>query len=97
VDIRHDPERHRFAIVAGPGAQGAFLDYQPLGDGVWDLTYTFVPRPDRGGGVGRALVRHVLDEARSRGLRVVPSCGFVATVIAESPEYKDLLSGRTER
>jgi predicted GNAT family acetyltransferase len=41
--------------------------------------------------VGRSLVLHVLDHAREHGLRVVPTCGFVGTVIAENPEYQDLV------
>jgi predicted GNAT family acetyltransferase len=52
-----------------------------------------VPRQDRGSGVGRGLVLHVLDHARALGLRVVPTCGFVGTVIEENPEYRDLVAG----
>jgi predicted GNAT family acetyltransferase len=43
-------------------------------------------------GIGRSLVLHVLDRARERGLKVVPTCGFVATVIDENPEYQDLVA-----
>jgi predicted GNAT family acetyltransferase len=37
----------------------------------------------------------VLDLARERGLKVVPTCGFVATVIDEHPDYQDLLLRET--
>lgn len=91
MEIRHQPERNRF-VMAIAGDRGAFLDYRPIGDGVWDLTYTFVPRQDRGGGVGRTLVLHVLDHAREHDLRVIPTCGFVGTVIEENPEYLNLVA-----
>ena len=91
MDIRHQPERNRF-VMAIDGDRGAFLDYRPIGASVWDLTYTFVPRQDRGGRVGRSLVLHVLDYAREHGLRVIPTCGFVGTVIEENPEYADLVA-----
>jgi predicted GNAT family acetyltransferase len=95
-DIRHEPERKRFTISIAGGERGGFLDYRPAGDGVWDLTYTFVPRQDRGGGIGRELVLGVLDHARAHGLKVIPTCGFVADVIDENPQYRDLVasSGR---
>ncbi len=89
--VSHDDARRRFSLSIG-GARSGFLDYRPIGDGVWDLTYTFVPRQDRGSGIGRSLVLHVLDRARERGLKVVPTCGFVATVIEENPEYQDLVA-----
>jgi predicted GNAT family acetyltransferase len=89
--LHHDPERRRFTISIAGGERTGFLDYRPLADGVWDLTYTYVPRPDRGGGIGRDLVLGVLDHAREHGLTVVPTCGFVATVIDENPEYQDLV------
>jgi predicted GNAT family acetyltransferase len=92
LEIRHQPERNRFVISIAGGERGGFIDYRPLGGEVWDLTYTFVPRQDRGGGVGRALVLHVLAHAREHGLRVVPTCGFVGTVIEENPEYLDLVA-----
>lgn len=91
ADLEHDTERHRFTMSIAGGERSGFLDYRPIGDGVWDLTYTYVPRQDRGGGIGRDLVLRVLDHARARGLEVVPTCGFVATVIDENPEYQDLV------
>jgi uncharacterized protein len=93
--IEHDAGRRRFVISIRDGERSGFLDYRPLGDDVWDLTYTFVPRQDRGGGIGRDLVLHVLDRAREQGKKVVPTCGFVATVIEENPEYLDLLVRET--
>jgi predicted GNAT family acetyltransferase len=93
--VTHDVERRRFVISIAGGDRSGFLDYRPIGDDAWDLTYTYVPRQDRGGGIGRDLVLHVLDLARERGLKVVPTCGFVATVIDEHPDYQDLLLRET--
>ena len=42
-------------------------------------------------GLATRLIRAELDEARARGLRVVPRCPFVAKFIAEHPDYQDLL------
>jgi predicted GNAT family acetyltransferase len=46
----------------------------------------------RGGGIASHLTTHALDYARERGLKIVPSCPFVAAYIARHPEYRDLLA-----
>ena len=91
-EVRHEADRQRFVMAMG-GGEG-YLEYRRRAEGVLDLTYTFVPRDERGGGLGRRLVLHVLEHARENGLEVVPTCHFVATVIAEHPEYHDLVAGR---
>ena len=45
----------------------------------------------RGHGVGEKLVRQALEWAREEGLRVIPSCWFVDTVVRRHPEYETLL------
>ncbi|WP_030750049.1 GNAT family N-acetyltransferase [Streptomyces sp. NRRL F-5135] len=48
--------------------------------------------PEYGGrGVGSALARTALDEARATNLRVLATCPFFADWIARHPEYQDLL------
>jgi predicted GNAT family acetyltransferase len=44
-----------------------------------------------GHGLATRLARGVLDAARTRGLRVVPQCPFVAQFVDEHPEYQDLV------
>lgn len=42
-------------------------------------------------GLGSALVGGALDDARARGLRVVPICPFVDAYVRRHPEYADLI------
>lgn len=70
----------------------AYLEYAPAGGGIVDFHYTFVPPAVRGMGVGSAVVREALEWARAEGLRVVPSCWFVAEVIDRHGEYRDLVA-----
>lgn len=44
-----------------------------------------------GRGVGSALARTALDEARAAGLRVLATCPFFAGWIERHPDYQDLL------
>ncbi len=82
--------RHRFELPTDAGT--AILEYAELPGGVLDLTHTLVPRPDRGKGAGRALVRAALEHARDRGKRIVPTCPYVGAWIERHPEFRDLVA-----
>ncbi|WP_151479957.1 GNAT family N-acetyltransferase [Streptomyces albicerus] len=55
------------------------------------FVHTEVAAEYEGRGVGSALVRTALDEARASGLRVLATCPFFAGWISRHPEYQDLL------
>lgn len=54
------------------------------------FTHTEVDEAYEGQGVGSALARTALDEARAQGLRVVALCPFIDGWMARHPEYEDL-------
>lgn len=88
VEVRDNQGENRYeAIVDG---MTAVLDYR-LQDGGIRLVHTGVPGELEGRGVGSALARHALDDARQRGLAVWPQCPFVASYIRRHPEYLDLV------
>lgn len=89
VDVVHEPERGRF--IARAGERESQLVYRRLGAEVVDFRSTFVHPSVRGQGVGEALVRQALEWARAEGLRVIPSCWFVDTVVRRHPEFEPLL------
>ncbi len=68
----------------------AFAAYRKA-DGQLVIFHTEVPIGLRRRGIGSRLVRGVLDQARGRGLKVVPQCSFVAAFIGNNPEYRDVL------
>lgn len=88
--IVHRPEASRFELLVGDDL--ALCAYRRDGALVW-LTHTEVPPAFEGRGFAAALVRAALDWARSEGLRVVPSCSYVAAYMRRHPETQDLLAG----
>ena len=87
----HDAESHVFSMLVD--GHRATLTYRPAGEGVVDFESTFVPEALRGRRVGTRLVCHALDWARAQGLRVIPSCWFVGTVVGAHPEYQEIMEG----
>jgi predicted GNAT family acetyltransferase len=89
-NVRDNTERHRFELDAG--GHVAYSNYGRAGN-VLTILHTEVPKELEGHGIGSALVRGVLDIARSQGLKVVPVCPFAKAYIERHPEYADLLQG----
>jgi uncharacterized protein len=85
-----DVRRHRFEVVVD--GEVAFINYKVEGDRLI-LVHTEVPKALSGRGLGTALVRSALNEARRRGQRIVPECEFVFAFIQRNPEFKDLVAG----
>lgn len=69
----------------------AFANYR-MTDGVVTITHTEVPSALRERGVGSRLVLALLEQARSEGLKVRPLCSFARFVMAQHPEFRDLLA-----
>jgi predicted GNAT family acetyltransferase len=68
----------------------AFIDHVAEGDAV-AFMHTEVPKSMAGKGIGSKLVRGALDDARRRGLKVVPRCPFVHEYVERHPEYQDIV------
>ena len=82
-------ERGRFEAHDADGALAGFLEYTRTDDLVV-YPHTLVEPAYEGKGVGGAMARVALDDARSRGLRVLATCPFVAAWLLRHPEYQDL-------
>ncbi len=89
LEIVRDEEAERW--VARGAGEGAFLRYSEVDERTLDFEFTFVPPELRHAGIGERVVVAALEDARRRGCRVIPSCGFVGWVVERNPEYRELL------
>ncbi|WP_366511527.1 GNAT family N-acetyltransferase [Maricaulis sp.] len=55
------------------------------------VDHTGVPDSLRGLGVGAALARHVVAEARKIGFTIVPLCPFLQAQAARNPDWSDVI------
>lgn len=72
------------------GRQAGHAEYRPL-PGARELPHTELDDQYGGQGLGSRLVQFALDDLRERGLKVIPTCPFVADYIGKHPEYQDLV------
>lgn len=87
ITVTHNPAAARFE--ASVDGLLSVADYVLQGS-VMTLHHTFVPTALRGRGVAAALVHEALAHARSQGLKVEPSCSYVASYMQRHPETQDL-------
>ena len=86
---RDDPEQSRYELrVAGELA--GFLTYKRRGEQI-SLIHTEVEPAFQGRGLATHLARFSLDDARKRGLAVLPFCPYVNSWIRKHPGYEDLV------
>jgi hypothetical protein len=87
--ITDNPQESRFEILVGGERAGLAL-YHLRGQ-VMSVTHTEVDDRFQGLGLAGKLARAVLDQARERGLAVLPYCPYIRSWIARHPEYADLV------
>jgi predicted GNAT family acetyltransferase len=90
MSVEHDLDSHRFTVAASGGM--AVLAYAPAGSGLLELYSTYVPPADRGRGIAARLVQTAVEYARAEGLRIIPSCWYVAQWMRDHPEHADLIA-----
>ncbi len=79
----------RYEIRTG-GELAGFLQYR-LRPGTIELVHTEIDEEFEGRGLGSRLISFALNDARERGLAVLPFCPFVNDYIQRHPAYVDLV------
>jgi|TARA_R110002012_G_scaffold280959_5_gene469914 uncharacterized protein len=55
-----------------------------------DAEHTVVPPALRGQGIAGRLVEALIEDARSEGFKIIPTCSYVAAQFDRHPEWADL-------
>ena len=88
-EVRNNEAAHRYELEVD--GELAVAEYRVAGERM-TFTHTLVPEALEGRGVGSALIKAALEDARRQGLKVVPTCAFVRTYIERHTDQQDLLA-----
>lgn len=91
VKVRHDEENQRF--VAEVEGNEVFVEYRWRDDATLDLFRTYTPEALRGRGLAGRVVEAALEHAKAEGLKIVPTCPYVARTVERHDAYRSLLAG----
>jgi len=95
ITITNNPAAHRYEANMG-GELAGYSEYNLLSEAIM-FTHTEVLPAFEGKGVGSAIAKHVLDEARAEGKHVIPVCQFIAGWIRKHRDYADLVRPDVQR
>ena len=90
VTVADNPMASRYEARLD-GALAGVCEYDLTPDTIIFL-HTVVAQKYEGQGVGGAIARYVLDDARERDLQVRALCPFIRGWMERHPEYSDLIS-----
>ena len=69
----------------------AEIDFMhPVGKDYYIITHTGVDASLKGQGVGKQLVKRVVDKARTDGLKILPLCPYAKSEFEKTPDYSDV-------
>lgn len=89
IAVADNPEQQRYEIRVD-GELAGFSQYKPK-PGQIAFTHTEIDDRFEGQGLGGKLVAFALDDARGRGLAVLPFCPFVKGYIQRHGGYVELV------
>jgi predicted GNAT family acetyltransferase len=76
-------------VVDGHEAE---MTFSKAGIGRLIIDHTGVPKELAGRGVGVALVKRAVEDARAAGVKIIPLCPFAKAQIEKHPEWQDVLA-----
>ena len=92
LTLDHDETGHRYRLLRD-GTEVSHADYRVTDGGTTLVFHHTLTHPaERDHGFAAELVGRALDDVRSAGRKVVPTCWFVAEFIDSHPAYQDLLA-----
>ena len=94
ASVTDNPNELRYELRVDGHCAGV-LRYRRQPGGAMVFVFPDIEPHLEGNGLGTRLVQGALDDARARGLKVVPFCPFVSDFIRRHPEYSDLVTEDT--
>ena len=81
------------ARIEGIAVEGE-IEFTCPGPGIISANHTRVPEAMGGRGVAGALLNFMLEDARTKGFKIIPVCPYLRGQYAKHPEWSDLFTTR---
>lgn len=91
-EILREVEGSKGRYVIHRDGEEAELTYSILSPKAVIADHTGVPIRFKGTGMGRALVKRIVDDARSEGFKIIPLCPFVNAERRRHPDWSNAFS-----
>lgn len=88
-ELRNDAENGRYEM--DEEGLTSWADYR-LRDETLFVDHVESPVPLRGTGAAGRLMKALAADAKAKGLKITPLCGYAAAWLRRSPEFRDLVN-----
>jgi uncharacterized protein len=89
---RQDDGRKGRYVARIDGIEGeAEITFTRLGPNLVSADHTGAPGRMKGTGAAKALVEHMIADARANGFKVIPVCPYVRAQYSKHPEWSDVI------
>ena len=88
-ELRNNREQSRYEM--DEEGLTSYADYRLDGERLF-IDYVYAPPPLRGTGAAGRLMAALAADARTRGLKITPICGYAAAWLRRSHEFRDLVA-----
>ena len=88
-ELRNNRELSRYEM--DEAGTTSFADYRLQGERLF-VDYVFAPPELRGTGAAGRLMAALAADARGKGLKITPICGYAAAWLRRSHEFRDLVA-----
>lgn len=85
-DVNNEGGRYWVEVEGG----SAELTYRNHGDSVILIDHTFVPPASRGHDIAQRLIERAAEDARARGLKIIPQCSYADQLFKSRPDLEAL-------
>jgi uncharacterized protein len=93
VTLETSSERHGRYVARVEGLDGeAELTFTWRAEHLLSADHTGAPDNLRGTGAAMALVERLVADARERGFKIIPWCGYVRAKYEEHPDWADVMT-----
>ena len=90
TDIAWDAAGSRYVLQLD-GSEEAQVDVR-VSEGIMTVRRVFVPPSHEGQGLAARLMSHVAEDARTKGLKIVPVCSYADVWFRRNKDQQDLLA-----
>lgn len=90
ITLEETDSKGRYAYKAD-GDEEAEITFSRVSPTKIIVDHTGVPESMRGQGIGQKLAAHVVEDARTKGIRIIPLCPFFKALAQRHEEWQDVV------
>ncbi|GAA3401510.1 GNAT family N-acetyltransferase [Paenibacillus hodogayensis] len=93
VELEAQKRGNSYVLVGARGTVGE-MTYHFVDVDTWIVDSTYIDPAYRGQQLAKRLLDYVVDEARDKGRKIIPSCSYVLEQFKRDPQYADVWERR---